>query len=290
MSSAWLAAWIPHLRQCVLLGAAAFGHAWFGVLAGRAAGATALYETVTIFIMTELYSVNAEFYDAVSVEAWKLLRPALVAALADARPHDGPLVDVGAGTGLATAVIAEAIPDGEILAIEPSAALRPALLTRVMVIPGLRERVTIIPTSLAGADLPDRLGGVVAANMLGHLAPEARRDFWHLLADRLAYGAPAVLGLQSPERPEVVPDRSYVTRVQVGRHTYEGWGGARPSGPETIQWRMTWRILAGDRVIAERVAETEWWTVSQATVLRELREAGLDATPGDAGFLTATRA
>jgi hypothetical protein len=241
-------------------------------------------------IVDDLYGLNAEFYDAVSAESWATLGPALVAALAGARPQDGPLVDVGAGTGLATQVIAETVADAEILAVEPSAALRPALMTRIMLVPGLRERVTIIPTDIADADLPERLGGVVAANMLGHLDPTARRDLWRLLAERLANGAPAIIGLQPPERPEIVPDRSHVTRVRVGRHMYEGWGGARPSGTETVRWRMTWRVLADEQVLDERVAETEWWTVSHAAVIEELRREGMEAAPGEAGFVIATRA
>jgi hypothetical protein len=251
-----------------------------GTGAGERAGAEA-----------DFYRVNADLYDAVSVELWEALRPALLGALAEARAADGPIVDVGAGTGLATAVIAEAVPEASILAVEPSAALRPGLMARVMTLPGLRERVTVLPTDLAGAvpALPRRLGGVVAMNMLGHLDPAARRAFWALLAERLAPGAPAVIGLQPPERPEVVPPAG-ATRVRVGDRWYEGSGSAAPSGPESVRWRMTWRVLggeAGEQLLEERVAETEWWTVGRATVIGELARAGLRATAGEAGLVVA---
>jgi SAM-dependent methyltransferase len=240
-----------------------------------------------IFIMN-FYESNAEFYDAVSVEAWEVLGPALTAALAGVRPEAGPIVDVGAGTGLATAVIAAAVPAARIVAVEPSAALRPALMARVTTVPGLRERVTILPNAIADAALPDRLGGVVALNMLGHLDPAQRTDLWRLLADRLALDAPAVIGLQPPERPERVPP-SHVARTRVGDRWYEGWGEAVPKDEQRVVWRMTWRVVEDDRVVDERTAESDWWTVSQAEVLAELAAAGLTGTPAEAGLIRCMR-
>jgi hypothetical protein len=101
-----------------------------------------------------------------------------------------------------------------------------------------------------------------------------------------------VIGLQPPERPEVVPPTGFA-RARVGDRWYEGWASAEPSGPETVRWRMTWRVLdgdAGDRLLEERAAETEWWTVGQATVVDELARAGLHATPGEGGLVVARRA
>lgn len=241
-----------------------------------------------IFIMSDFYETNAEFYDAVSVDAWQLLSPALTSALGGVRADRGPIADIGAGTGLGTAVIAAAVPGAKIVAVEPSAALRPALMARVMTVPGLRERVTILPNALADAPLPERLGGVVALNMLGHLDPPQRSALWSLLAERLAEGAPAVIGLQPPERPERVPP-GHFARTRVGDRTYEGWGEAFPKDDQRVMWRMTWRVVEDDRVVDERTAESEWWTVSQATVLSELAAAGLTGTPGEAGLILVGR-
>ncbi|MGH9186747.1 MAG: class I SAM-dependent methyltransferase [Acidimicrobiales bacterium] len=229
---------------------------------------------------------NAEFDDALAFDAWEVLRPALAAALTGVDPEAGPVLDVGAGTGLATEVVADTVPDATIVAVEPSRALRAGLMTRIMSRPGLRRRVTVLPTDLAGARLPARLGAVVAVNMLGHLAPDERRGFWRLLATRLAPGAPAVIGLQPPAQPEVVAD-THFTRVQIGDRHYQGWGRADPTGPETVRWTMTWRVLLGDQVVDERTGVYDWWTVGDDVVTAELADVGLGAVPGGAGLVIA---
>lgn len=240
--------------------------------------------------MTDFYLANADIFDAVSAPAWEFLGPALRDALAHGDPSGLPVADVGAGTGLATAVIAESWPDVEILAIEPSAALRPALMTRITLVPGLQERVTVVPTDLAGAtdELPEQLGGLVAANVLGHLPPPERQLLWRILAERLVPGAAGVIGLQPPPKPEVVPETLFGT-VRVGRRDYEGWGAASPAGEDQVTWHMTWRIRDGDRPVEERSADATWWTVSEDTVVAELRDAGLDPIVGQAGFVIARK-
>ena len=240
--------------------------------------------------VTDFYLANADIFDAVSAPAWEVLGPALRAALAHGNPSGHPVADVGAGTGLATAVVAEAWPDVEILAIEPSAALRPALMTRLTLLPGLQERVTMLPTDLAGAvdELPEKLGGLVAANVLGHLPPKERQLLWGILAERLVEGAVGVIGLQPPARPESIPETLFGT-VRVGRRSYEGWGAAEPAGEDTVTWHMTWRIREGDRLVDERSADATWWTVSEDAVVTELRDAGLEPTVGEAGFIVATK-
>jgi hypothetical protein len=240
--------------------------------------------------VTDFYLANADIYDAVSAPAWKALGPALRAALAYGSPSGHPVTDIGAGTGLATAVIAESWPGVEILAVEPSAALRPALMTRVTLIPGLQDRVTVLPTDLAGAveELPEMLGGLAAANVLGHLRPEERHVLWQILTERLVDGAVGVIGLQPPERPEVVPETLFGT-VRVGRRTYEGWGAASPAGEDTVTWHMTWRIRESERLVEERTAEATWWTVSEDAVVTELREVGLEPIVGEAGFIVARK-
>lgn len=234
------------------------------------------------------YAESGEFIDVLSQEYWVALRVPVAEALHQARPDQGPIVDIGAGTGLGTAVIAAAVPDAKIIAVEPSAALRPALMARVMTVPGLRERVTILPASVSEAALPARLGGAVALNMLGHLDPAERTGLWRLLAERLVPGAKAVVGLQPPERPERVPPGD-ATRTRVGERYYEGWGEAVPKDEQRVVWRMTWRVVEDDRVVDERTAESDWWTVSQAAVLAELAAAGLAGTPGEAGLIRCVR-
>lgn len=232
--------------------------------------------------MTDQYTANGEFYDVFAAGAWAAQGPALAAALSGAGGTGDPIVDIGAGTGLGTAVIAATVADVPIVAVEPSASLRGGLFTRVMSVPGLADRVTVLPTDLAGANLPDRLGGAVAMNMLGHLTPDGRRDLWRLLATRLAPGAPVVIGLVPPDRVAAVPDTLF-TKTQVGNRRYEGWGAADPSGPETVCWRMRWLVYDGDTLVDERHGEYQWYPADATGIAAELNEAGLTAAPsGDA--------
>lgn len=246
-------------------------------------------KTVIVCGVTDFYLANADLFDALSSSAWESLRPSLRAALDGIEPDGHPVLDIGAGTGLATEVIAAAVPAVDILAIEPSAALRPALMTRIMLVPGLRERVTVLPTDVAGAVLPERLGGAVAANMIGHLDPSQRGELLALVASRLVAGGVFVVGLQPPERPESVPHSLFGT-VVVGRRSYEGWGGAEPTGPDTVRWRMVWRILENGEVLESRRAEVEWWTVREGELVDSLRSVGLSPRVGEGGFVVARKA
>ena len=223
------------------------------------------------------YHTSGEFLDPFSHGAWRALREPVVAALAGAAPDAGPVVDLGAGSGLGTRVIAETLPYAHILAVEPSAIQRAALFARL---DGLHDRVTVVAADAESADLPDRLGAVVAINMIGHLDADARRALWRRVADRLAPGAPLVVNLQPPAEPVEVPETEFVT-VRVGGHTYVGSGAAQRASPDSVTWRMRYRVRddAG-RPVREASAEYRWHVLSPAGLLAELSAAGFDAAVG----------
>jgi 16S rRNA A1518/A1519 N6-dimethyltransferase RsmA/KsgA/DIM1 with predicted DNA glycosylase/AP lyase activity len=125
----------------------------------------------------DAYEVSGEFIDVLNGPAWETLREPVRVALHGAASQEGPIVEVGAGSGLGTRVVADACPAATILAVEPSPVLRAVLLSRVVSDADLRERVTVVAADALGVDLPDRLGGVVAINMIGHLDREERRTF-----------------------------------------------------------------------------------------------------------------
>ena len=91
------------------------------------------------------YSVTASFYDAVAAEAHAGIDTEIAAALQGMSTDAGPIVDIGAGTGLTTALIAAALPQSTILAVEPDPAMRAGLMTRIWSNPDLRRRVSILP-------------------------------------------------------------------------------------------------------------------------------------------------
>jgi hypothetical protein len=110
--------------------------------------------------------------------------------------------------------------------------------------------------------------------MIGHLTPPDRRQRWATLAERLPPGAPVVVGLQPPARPE----HQATTRnaaVRLGHDTYEGWTTAEPFGPDSMHWTMTYRITRGDQIRHEAVTHLDWWTVSADDIVAEATAAGL---------------
>lgn len=138
--------------------------------------------------------------------------------------------------------------------------------------------------------LPDRLGAVLAINMIGHLRPERRRALWADLRPRLASNAPLVVNVQPPAAPVTVPETPF-TSVPVGRQTYQGSGGARPAGPDSVIWTMRYRVVAEDGAVErELVVDYVWYVLSPRQLLDELTDAGYTATLTDMDIVVATPA
>lgn len=236
-----------------------------------------------------LYDVNVEFYDLVAAPMWETMRPALTAALASVDPAVGPVLEIGAGTGLATMVIADALPTARIVALEPSQAMRAVLHSRLFARPELHHRVTVLPTRFTAEAVPKGLAGAVAMAMLGHLSPDERHQLWAVLAKRLAPGAPAVIHLVPPARPAPLAPTD-VARARLGDLEYEAWAEAEPIGERTLRWTMTYRVVRDNMVIEERSATSDFETVGVSDVMEEAAAAGLSGVEFDAGLVILTRA
>jgi SAM-dependent methyltransferase len=234
-------------------------------------------------MMTDQYADSAEFIEIMSRDAWQALGPVLTDALRRAGAG-GPVIDVGAGSGLATMVAATTLPGADIVAVEPSPALRAVLLAKLVADPSVAGRVTVLDSDVQHAILPPRFGTVVAMNMIGHLNRDERRAFWALCAKRLIPGGQMLLNLQPPDRAEPVPDNTFCTIV-IGRRTYEGSGWAEPRGADALTWHMRYRVREGDAVVADRAVDYHWWVVSEQSLGDELRDHGLTLRPeGPAGM------
>jgi SAM-dependent methyltransferase len=228
------------------------------------------------------YDRTAEYVAVLLKPAWEGLGPALADALAGLCTVEGqPIVDVGAGSGLGTEVIAKACPDAEILAVEPNPALRTALLSRVAGNGPLAERVTVVGTDLLSAMLPDRIAGLVGMNVIGHFDPKEREALWTLLATKLAPRGRAVLNLYPPTRPEPVPPTP-MAEVRLGRRRYTGTSAAEPAGEDAITWRMSYRVEQDGRAVTEFTASDRWYVFTPERLAVELAEHGLRVTAGDA--------
>lgn len=240
--------------------------------------------------MPDEYTDSGEFLDVLSRDAWEFLREPVTAALLGADPAAGPWVDLGAGSGRGTYLLAGLAPEATVVAVEPSAVRRAVLLARVADDRSLSTRVSVVAADAQTVELPDRLGGVLAMNMIGHLAPSERRDLWRRVAHRLAPGAPMVLNVQPPARAEAVPETDFAS-VRIGRHRYVGGGRAEPDGPDSVIWHMRYRVC-GERGDVEReiAAAYRWHVASPETIEAELAAVGLAARRGPYGIIRAARA
>lgn len=173
------------------------------------------------------YDCSVEYIHLLSAPMWTTMRPRLASALHGVDPAGGPLLDLGAGTGLATDVLLDTLVN-DVVAVEPSAALRAVLLARMAGRCG--DRLTVQPCGALEADLPPRIGGVIGMHMIGHLPPADRARLRPAVAQRLTADAPIVLNVQPPETATAVPAFPW-SGVTVGGLTYEAPGTPSPPDP-----------------------------------------------------------
>ncbi|MGW6377087.1 class I SAM-dependent methyltransferase [Rhodococcus sp. NPDC055112] len=201
----------------------------------------------------------AEFYDLAArthTETAKLLAE----TLADVDPGNGPVLDLGAGTGRAVETIASALPNASILAVEPAIAMRAVLLSRVAADDDLRRRVTVLADTAQNVALPDRLSAAVLLGMVGHLDREERMALWRRLADRLPAGAPVIVEVIPLPSPASVPEMRFACE-SVGEDTYEGWISGEPAGSDLMQWRTRWTVSRRQQVLRTVEYVNDWYTV-----------------------------
>lgn len=224
------------------------------------------------------YGPTAEFFELAAAGHAAGSGPAVAAALVGVDPSHGPIVEIGAGTGLVTAAIAAALPDARILAAEPSPVLRAVLTSRVVRDPELRARVTVVPEAAQDLALPARISAAVLCGVVGHLDEADRRVLWRRLVAHLPAGAPIVVELMGMATPERMPETRLAT-AELGRQRYEWWFGAEPDGdaPGALRLRSSWRVGSARRVRAgpaaapprETVEDYRWFTFGLDRVAAE---------------------
>lgn len=219
------------------------------------------------------YAVTAQFYDVMADDQHSGVDAQIAAALAGLDTTAGPVADIGAGTGLTTRVIATTLPDAEILAIEPDAAMRPALTARVWSDLDLRRRVSILPMGIMDAPLPATIAGAVLSASLVHFSPEERVRLWALLADRLVAGGRVIVEVQCP-LAVAIPEMQ-MGSGRVGRVEYEGRVSAELLDEQRQRWCVTYRTVLDGRELACDRATYDCWTISADQIAAEATAAGL---------------
>ncbi|MDO4041470.1 class I SAM-dependent methyltransferase [Clavibacter michiganensis] len=225
------------------------------------------------------YSPGAEFYDLVARRHTEALAGVLAEALAvvpagadaaadaddDAEP--GTVVELGAGTGRVTRLLAHLVPRAPILAAEPSPVMRAVLRSRVHEDPDLRRRITIRPETAQELALPERIRAVVLIGVAGHLGSDARADLWRRCLERLVPGGVIVVDLMGTSARSLPATR--LLRERIGTQAYEWWTTAEPGRDGATRFTTRWLVLDGARTVREVRGGYEWHSLDQATLARE---------------------
>lgn len=235
------------------------------------------------------YAATAGAYDLFAAG----YRAGQVAALEDVWPRllpgQGPILDVGAGSGLNSAWVLTHVPGSEVVALEPSPSMRALALGRVAGHPEWFSRITVRPEDFFSAPLPATIGGAILLGVLGHFDTDERAAVIAELAARLPAGGSALIDLQEPEAPSRVEPFEF-TAARVGRLSYRGIAEAWPSGGETMRWRMTYLTLEGEHVLVEDTVEHVYRHPAVETVTAEAAQAGLELERiGETTFWMLTR-
>lgn len=188
------------------------------------------------------------------------------------------VLEIGAGTGLITTSLADWTP-AEIFALEPCAAMRGVLLSRLSSRPELLSRVTVLPYDALSVSLPEPAEAAVMINVMHALEPDYRKQLWPVLAVSLQTSGLLVFTWRDGGPPKPRPLREVQSR-RVGRHTYTALLEIGGGSEDASQARYIHRITEGDKVISEEEI-TGWlyrpaWDVLQ----RELTTAGFVQAEG----------
>lgn len=220
------------------------------------------------------YAATAGAYDLFNQIARPAQTSAMTELLAAVRPEEGPVLDVGSGSGLNLMTILEGLPEATAFGVEPSPAMRGLALAKIAEHPEWFDRVTLWPDDFFSAPLPERISGAVLLGVLGHFDAQERAAVLAELAARLPSGGCALIDLQAPERPQRVEAFEY-TAARVGALTYRCIGEAWPVDEERMRWRMTYLALEGERVLIEDTAEHLYHHPSPQAVAAEAAHVGL---------------
>ncbi|PWU30666.1 class I SAM-dependent methyltransferase [Pseudomonas sp. RW407] len=227
------------------------------------------------------YALSAEFYDVLSEQQWLKRRDSISAALQEIDPQ-GLILDVGAGTGPCVQVIADALPQARILAVEPSAAMRAALLGRLMRSADLRQRVTVLAGTLEQVTLPPQLSAAVICGTLGYLDVLQRQCLWQQLSERLDERGIVIVDVMMLDTPQPVP-LMQVACAEIGEHLYRVFLQGEPAGGDLMHWTLDYQVLAGNSVVRRFSAKHDWHTFGLEQVAQEAGVAGFVLEPlGDA--------
>lgn len=227
-------------------------------------------------LVEDAYAATATAYDLFTLPNRPIIETAIEAFLPALRPEHGPILDIGAGSGANSARLLERCDTGDIVALEPSRAMRSLLLGRIAAHPEWFSRITVRPESFFDADLPRSIGGALALGVIGHFDAGERAAVFAELARRLPSGGAVLLDEPEPAPAHRVEPAEF-TVATVGTITYRCIAEAWPQDGETMRWRVTYLSLEGERVLTEDTVEHRYFHPAREVLRNEAKRAGFTA-------------
>ncbi|GHJ43835.1 hypothetical protein Cs7R123_11770 [Catellatospora sp. TT07R-123] len=233
--------------------------------------------------MTETYTVTAEFYDLLQAAQHR----AVTVPLLDrwlGRPVVGVL-DVGAGTGLDTVLLAERC-DVTVHAVEPSSTMRAVLLGRLTARADLLARVRVHAREVERLGLAGVADFAWCRNTVSGFDTAGRAAALAAMATALVPGGRLVV-----QRPPAValPDRGDLPSVLVGGDLYSGELTTTPVGDQRVRWRFAYRVSRDGALVRQEDETFEGHVVTPEAFARELAAAGFTVEAEDIGDTVVAR-
>lgn len=239
--------------------------------------------------MSRSYEVTAEFYDLLHATAFLETTSALIDRWWD-EPKVG-VIDVGAGTGIATGLLARrVVASGSpviVHAVEPSPSMRAVLLSRLAGRPDLLTHVRVHAQTLQRLPLTRVADFALCLNTMSTLDPAQRKDGLAALAAAMVRGGRLVIQ-RPPTDPG--PSRYDLPRWQLGGDTYTGDVTCIHRAPNMVRWRFAYRVIRAESIIREEIEMFDGYLASAASFDAELANAGFAPTAtADADIVVARR-
>ncbi len=218
------------------------------------------------------YQVTAEFYDLLhGADYQRRARRSLSGSAARARLA---ILEVGAGSGLVTTVLAEesSVP---VHAVEPALPMRALLLSRLAdTTEPVRRQVTVYADAVQDVGLHAMADLAICVNVASCWDPEQRRIVWRAIARALTPGGALVLD-RPLERADLVEQPAECTTVALGSDEYCGRIRVVGRGGDRARMDVSYRIRRRGVVLRAASESFDMWVLGRRELLAELAEAGL---------------
>jgi SAM-dependent methyltransferase len=224
------------------------------------------------------YQVTAEFYDLLHGADYRRRARRSLSFFA-VRAQLG-ILEVGAGTGLVTTVLAEAcsVP---VHAVEPALPMRALLLSRLADSAKLvRQRVTVHAEAVQDVGLHEMADLAICVNVASCWNPAQRRAVWQAISRALTPAGVLVLD-RPPEEADMTGQSEECEMVTVGNDEYSGRITMVGRGGDRARMDVSYQVRRSGVLLREASESFDMWLLGRRRLLAELAETGLHPEPED---------